>query len=169
MRKVILSMHISLDGFIAGPNGELDWATMSAEMDNSLMPAMMAQADTCLIGRVLYEGFASYWPDAPAKNPNHSPSEIEFSRWIELVDKVVFSISLEKVKWGDSRLVRGDLAGDVQRLKQQPGKDMILFGGVSIAQQLVRLGLVDVYDLVLNPVILGEGQALFTEASAGRS
>ncbi len=166
MRNVILSMHISLDGFIAGPNGELDWATMSAEMDNSLMPAMMAQADTCLIGRVLYEGFLSYWPDAQSKNPHLSQAEIEFSRWIEQVDKVVFSSTLEQAEWHNSRLVRGDLAGEVQRLKQQPGKDIVVFGGVRLAQQLVRLGLVDVFDLVLNPVILGEGQPLFTDPAA---
>lgn len=166
MREVILSMHISLDGFIAGPNGELDWATMSPEMDNNLMPAMMAQADTCLIGRVLYEGFASYWPDAPANNPKLSQGEVDFARWIEQAQKVVFSTTLEQAEWHNSRLVRGDLAGEVQRLKQQPGKDMILFGGVRIAQEFVRLGLVDVFDLALNPVILGEGQPLFTDPSA---
>ena len=100
-------LHAHLDGFIAGPNGELDWATMSPEMDNSLMPAMMEQADTCLIGRVLYEGFASYWPDAPANNPNLSQGEIHFTGWIEQAQKVVFSTTLEKAEWHNSRRWRG--------------------------------------------------------------
>lgn len=165
MRNVILAMHMSLDGFVGGPNGELDWVTFSAEMDNSTLPELMARADTCLIGRSLYQGFASYWPTAPQTNPNLSAGEIEFSRWIQEAQKVVFSTTLEEATWDHSRLVRGDAADEVARLKQQRGKDMIVFGGARLAQEFVRLGLVNIYDLVINPVILGEGLPLFEDAA----
>ncbi len=166
MRKVILAMQISLDGFVGGPNGELDWVTMSQEMDNTLLPEMMERADTCLLGRVLYQGFASYWPTAPATNPHLSKSEIKFSTWISQAYKVVFSTTLDRAEWNNSRLVRGDVAAEVKRLKQQPGKDMLVFGGARMAQEFVRLGLVDVYGLVVNPVILGQGLPLFKDVPA---
>jgi dihydrofolate reductase len=161
MRKVILAMQITLDGFIGGPNGEMDWVTISAEMDDTLLPEMMERTDTCLIGRSLYQGFASYWPTAPQTNPKLSKSEIKFSGWIEQAHKVVFSTTLEKAEWNNSRLVRGDVAAEVMRLKQQPGKDMVIFGGARIAQEFVRLNLVDEYGLLVNPVILGKGLPLF--------
>ncbi len=163
MRNVILTMQISLDGFVAGPNGELDWVTMSAEMDDALLPDLMRRSDVCLIGRNLYEGFASYWPSAPQTNPNLSKSEIQFSEWIDQAQKVVFSTTLDKAEWNNSRLVSTDPAAEVARLKQQPGKDMLLFGGARIAQTFVRLGLVDLYTLMVNPVILGQGQPLFKD------
>ncbi len=168
MRKLILAMHITLDGFVGGPNGELNWATMSEEMDNSMLPAIMERVDTCLIGRSLYQGFASYWPTAPATNPNLSKSEIQFSSWIGQVHKVVFSTTLDKAEWNNSRLVRGDVAAEVMQLKQQPGKDMVVFGGARIAQEFVRLGLVDVYDLTITPVILGQGLPLFKDVPASQ-
>jgi dihydrofolate reductase len=166
MRKVILAMQISLDGFVGGPNGEMDWVTMSEEMDDTLLPEMMETTDTCLIGRVLYQGFESYWPTAPATNPKLSKSEIKFSHWIEQAHKVVFSTTLEKAEWNNSSLVRGDVAAEVARLKQQPGKDMIIFGGARLAQEFVRLNLVDEYGLVVNPVILGQGLPLFKDLTA---
>jgi dihydrofolate reductase len=166
MRKVILAMQISLDGFVGGPNGEMDWVTMSDEMDDSLLPELMERADTCLIGRSLYLGFLSYWPTAPATNPKLSKSEIKFSSWIEQAHKVVFSTTLDRAEWNNSRLVRGDVAAEVMRLKQQPGRDMIIFGGARIAQEFVRLGLVDEYGLVVNPVILGQGLPLFKDVPA---
>ena len=166
MRSLILAMQISLDGFVGGPNGEMDWVTLSQEMDDNMLPAMMERADTCLLGRSLYQGFASYWPTAPASNPNLSKGEIQFASWIEQASKVVFSSTLEKVEWHNSRLVRGDAAAEVARLKQQPGKDIVSFGGARLAQELVRLGLVDEYQLMLNPVILGQGLPLFKDGGA---
>ncbi len=169
MRNVILAMQISLDGFVGGPNGEMNWVTMSAEMDNTLLPEMMERADTCLIGRSLYEGFASYWPTAPQTNPNLSKSEIKFSSWIDQAQKVVFSTTLEKAGWNNSHLVRGNVSEEVKRLKQQPGKDMIIFGGARLAQEFVREDLVDIYGLVVNPVILGQGLPLFKDVPGRRN
>lgn len=165
MRNVILAMQISLDGFVGGPNGEMDWVTFSEEMDNTMLPEMMERADTCLLGRNLYQGFASYWPTAPETNPNLSKGEIQFSQWIGQANKVVFSTTLDKAEWNNSRLVRGDIPAEVMRLKQQPGKDIVTFGGARLAQELVRLGLVDEYQLMLNPVILGQGLPLFKDVT----
>ncbi len=169
MRNVILAMQISLDGFVGGPNGEMDWVTMLEEMDNTLLPEMMERADAVLIGRTLYEGFASYWPTAPQTNPNLSKSEVKFSSWIGQVQKVVFSKTLEKAEWNNSRLVRGNVAEEVKHLKQQPGKDMIIFGGARLAQEFVREDLVDIYGLVVNPVILGQGLPLFKDVPGRRN
>ncbi len=169
MRNVILAMQISLDGFVGGPNGEMNWVTMSAEMDNTLLPEMMERADTCLIGRSLYEGFASYWPTAPQTNPKLSKSEIKFSSWIDQAQKVVFSTTLEKAGWNNSHLVRGNVSEEVKRLKQQPGKDLIIFGGARLAQEFVREDLVDIYGLVVNPVILGQGLPLFKDVPGRRN
>lgn len=166
MRKLILAMQMSLDGFVGGPNGEMNWVTLSQEMDNTLLPELMARADTCLLGRSLYQGFYSYWPTAPSTNPNLSKGEVLFSRWIDQADKVVFSTTLDSVDWNRSRLARGDVAAEVQRLKQQPGKDIATFGGARLAQALVRLGLVDEYQLMLNPILLGQGLPLFKDGSA---
>ncbi len=168
MRKVILAMQVSLDGYVGGPNGEMDWVTFSKEMDDTMLPAMMERADTCLIGRNLYLGFAGYWPNAQQTNPNLSNGEILFSHWIDEAQKIVFSTTLEKTEWKHSRLVRADLAGEVARLKSQPGKDMVIFGGASTAREFIRLGLVDEYQLMLNPVLLGRGLPLFPDGASTR-
>jgi dihydrofolate reductase len=166
MRNVILSMHISLDGFVAGPNGELDWTRADAEIDNE-MPEMLRTADTVLIGRGLYQGFASYWPSYPMTDPSKAKGEIEFAKWIIQAHKVVFSRTLEKVEWSNARLVHvnddGDIANEVAKLKQQPGKNFLLFGGVRMAQTFAQLGLIDEYRLLVQPKVLGSGKPLFTD------
>lgn len=162
MRKIILGMSISLDGFVCGPNGELDWVTFDKDFDNETLPELTGRADTVLLGRVLYQGFSSYWPTAPATNPNLSEGEIGFSHWIQNAHKIVFSKTLEKVDWNPSRLVKEDLAAEVARLKQQPGKDILTFGGAGMAATLVRLGVIDEYNLAVNPVVLGSGRPLFS-------
>lgn len=166
MRKVILAMSLTLDGFVGGPQGEMDWVTMSEEIDDSSLPELMARADTCLLGGALYQGFTAYWPTAQKTNPHLSKSEIQFAAWIEQAHKVVFSKSLEKADWTNSSLARGDAAAEIARLKELPGKDMLVFGGARFAQGLVREGLVDLYDLMLNPVILGQGLPLFTDGAS---
>jgi dihydrofolate reductase len=163
MRKVILAMNITIDGFISGPNGELDWVTMDEEIDNSVLPDLLSTTDTALIGRVLYQGFANYWPSAETKNPSLSEGEIEFAHWIDNAPKIVFSKTLEKVEWKNSKLVKENIVEEVEKLKQQPGKDAVLFGGVNIAQTFISLGLIDEYRLLVSPVVLGSGKPLFKD------
>lgn len=158
-------MHVSLDGFIARPNGELDWATRDDEtMGKYLIGDLLSTVDTMLLGRVLYQGFASYWP-AAATNPSTPKDLIDLAHWIVNSPKIVFSKTLEKAEWKNSRLVKvkdhHDPAGEVAKLKQQPGGDMVVFGGARLAQTFTELGLIDEYRLKLEPVVLGSGKPLF--------
>jgi len=164
MRKVIVFMVYSLDGFVGGPKGELDWESRDEEVSRQMVPEFLATVDTMLLGRVLYEGFQQAWP-AMAKNPASPKDLVDFARWIEDTPKVVFSKTLGKVEWKSSRLVTvkgdDDIAKEVASLKRQPGGDMVVFGGARFAQTLSRLGLVDEYRLKLQPVALGSGLPLF--------
>jgi len=162
MRKVMLFMHISLDGFIAGPNRELDWTVTDDEMNNDLLPDLIRTVDTTLLGRVAYQDLANYWPTA-AMNPSSSKGEMEFARWIDQAPKIVFSKTLEKVEWQHSRVVKGTIAAEIATLKQQPGKDLVLFGGIGIAQTFVQRGFIEDYRLVVHPVLLGSGKPLFQD------
>lgn len=162
MRKIILSMSISLDGFVSGPNGELDWVLFDKDLDNEFLPESTGRADTLILGRSLYQGFSSYWPTAPETNPNLSEGEIQFSHWVQNARKIVFSKTMEKANWNNSQLMKEDFAAEISKLKQQPGKDILTFGGVGTAASLVRWGLVDEYNLAINPVILGSGRPLFS-------
>src|SRR5688572_30763571 len=165
MRKVILGLHITLDGYIAGPNGELNWATFDKEVDDYAIPRNLQRADTALLGREMYQQFFSYWPSK--QPPFFSGGEERFAIWINSVPKYVFSTTLESVEWNGT-LVKGDIAAEVEKLKQQPGKDMYLVGGVRLPQTFARLGLVDEYHLLVNPVVLGKGQALFADLEGQR-
>jgi dihydrofolate reductase len=154
MRRVIVGMHLSLDGFVGGPDGELGWSY--ATSDDGVIRWIIESlddVDTILLGRVAYENMASYWPtatDALATPMNDRK-------------KVVFSRSIRNGAWSNTRVVRGDLVEEVERLKQQPGKDMVVQGGVRFAQSLVQAGLVDQFRLVTHPVALGRGSPLFKD------
>jgi dihydrofolate reductase len=161
MRKVTLQMLVTLDGFIAGPKGELDWFLMDEEMwkaENDLLRTV----DTALFGRVAYQEFANYWP-AAGKNPSSPKNEIDFAQWIEKTAKIVFSKTLEQAEWNNSRLVKEKIAEEISKLKQQPGMDLLIFGGAGIAQTFMNLGLLDEYRLRVHPIILGRGIPLFKD------
>jgi dihydrofolate reductase len=166
MRKVILMMHMSLDGFIAGPNGELDWTAADGAVDDDL-PELLSEADTALVGRVLYQGFAGYWPAYDISDASKSRGEIAFANWINVAPKLVFSTTLETVAWQNARVVRvtnrADIAAEVAQLKARPGKNLALFGGVGMAQTFAQLGLIDEYRLLIQPKVLGSGRPLFTD------
>jgi len=162
MRKVILFMHVSLDldGFLAGPKGESGWTVTDEEMTNDLLADLIRTADTVLLGRVAYQELATGWPSV-ASNPSSSKAEVAFAHWISQAPKIVFSKTLEKVEWQHSRVVKGNIAEEIATLKQQEGKDLVLFGGVSMAQTFIQRDLIDEYRLVVHPVVLGRGKPLF--------
>jgi dihydrofolate reductase len=163
MRKVILFMHISLDGFVGRPNGEMDWVTMNDdEMGQYLSNELLSTVDTMLLGRTLYQGFASYWP-AVAANASMPKELISFANWIENTPKVIFSRTLQTVDWINSRLAQDKITEEISQLKQQPGKDMVIFGGASLAKTFASLGLIDEYRFKIEPIALGRGKALFEE------
>jgi len=158
MRRIRYQVATSLDGFIAGPKGELDWATFDQEVDDAGLPPMLERSDTALLGRGMYEQFYGYWPSK--QPPFFSKGEEQFANWINSVPKVVFSTTLSSVEW-NGRVVSDGLAAEVEKLKREPGKDMLLAAGTGLPQTFARMGLVDEYRLLVSPVVLGSGKPLF--------
>ncbi|MCZ7395546.1 MAG: dihydrofolate reductase family protein, partial [Candidatus Methanoperedens sp.] len=161
MRKVIVSMMVSLDGFFAGPSGEIDWHIVDEEF-NQYAIDLLNTVDTILFGRVTYQLFESYWP-AAATNLSTSKSDLEISHKINNITKIVFSKTLEKVEWKNARLVKEVIQEEIAKMKQQPGKDMVIFGSGSIVSTFTQLGLIDEYRIIVNPVVLGHGKPLFKD------
>ena len=156
MRKVIYSMGVSLDGFIAGPRGEIDWGAPDEELYR-FHNQQARELGAHLCGRRLYEEML-YWETAD-QNPSAAEYELEFARIWQSLPKVVFSKTLQKVE-GNARLVREDVAEEVARLKEEPGGDLAV-GGAGLASALIKLGLVDEYRLFVSPVVLGGGTPYF--------
>jgi dihydrofolate reductase len=156
MRRLIYSMGVSLDGFIAGPNGEIDWSAPDEEL-HRFHNQQMREIGVHLCGRRLYEVMA-YW-DTADQNPSAPEHELEFARIWKDTPKIVFSNTLEKVE-GNATLVRDSVAEEVAKLKEQPGKDLAV-GGAGLASDLIRLGLIDEYRLFVSPVVLGGGTPYF--------
>jgi dihydrofolate reductase len=150
MRKLFWQMMMSLDGFMEGPNRELDWFVTDDEFGQYVVE-MGKSIDTILFGRVTYQMMAEYWP---------SSKEPEAPMMNEL-PKIVFSRTLKRVDWKNSRLASADVAEEIARLKRQPGKDIALFGSADLASTLMRLGLIDEYRFFVNPVVLGRGHPTF--------
>ena len=156
MRKLIYSMGVSLDGFIAGPDGAIDWSAPDEEL-HRFHNQQMRKIGAHLCGRRLYEEMA-YWETAD-ENPSAAEHELEFARIWKGTPKIVFSTTLEKVE-GNARLVRDGVAEHVATLKEQPGEDLAV-GGAGLASSLIELGLIDEYRLFVSPVVLGGGTRYF--------
>jgi dihydrofolate reductase len=156
MRKLIYSMGVSLDGFIAGPGGEIDWSAPDEEL-HRFHNQQTREIGVHLLGRNLYEVMA-YWETAD-EDPAIPEYMLEFAQIWQKLPKIVFSTTLEKVE-GNARLVRDGAAQEVARLKSEPGKDLAV-GGAGLASTLVKLGLVDEYRLFVSPVVLGGGTPYF--------
>ncbi|GCE49963.1 dihydrofolate reductase [Thermosporothrix hazakensis] len=164
MRKIITTTWISLDGKVAGPNGEMDWVGESYDKAMGLYESeFVRSADTLLLGRVTYQSFAGSWPYVP-DNPNASEEEKEYARQLTALEKIVFSRTLEKAEWNNSRLVREVNADEIRQLKQGPGRNIIVYGSISLIQALTELGLIDEYQILVHPVVLGGGKPLFPES-----
>ncbi len=164
MRKIILSLSVSLDGYFEGPGGSLDWHLVDEELHrhfNDRLRSMSAFLD----GRVSHELMASYWPTADA-DPEVSPAEAEFAGIWRDMPKYVFSRTLDKADW-NAKVLHAVDPDEIRALKAQPGGDMVV-GGATIADEFRRLGLIDRYELYVMPVILGAGRPLFS-ASGVRS
>jgi dihydrofolate reductase len=163
MRKVIAFMHMSLDGYIAGANNEQDWMTMTDDdMGRYLAGDLLKTVDTMLVGRKLFQGFASFWPTM-INNPNIPADLSDFARWMEDTPKVVFSNTLKEAGWKNASIASKDIAGTIADLKAQPGGDMVTYGGAELAQELTRLNLIDEYRLKIEPIVLGKGKPLFKD------
>ncbi|MGZ5400991.1 MAG: dihydrofolate reductase family protein [Nocardioides sp.] len=156
MSKLIYSMGVSLDGFIAGPNGEIDWSAPDEDL-HRFHNQQARELGAHLCGRRLYEEMV-YWETAD-ENPSAAEFELEFARIWKALPKIVFSKTLEKVE-GNARLVRDGVVAEVARLKEQSGKDLAV-GGAGLASTFIKLDLIDEYRPFVSPVVLGGGTHYF--------
>lgn len=159
MRKVKLQMQLSLDGFVAGPNGEMDWMTMN--WDRKLEEFVQNLTDpigTILLGRKMAGGFVAHWTSV-SQDP--ASPDIEAARKFVDTPKVVFSKTISASPWSNTTIANGDLAAEIEALKQKPGGDIMVYGGAQFVSSLIRQRLIDEYNLFINPVILGRGLSIF--------
>lgn len=159
MRKLVLFMHVSLDGFVAGPEGEMEWINVDSEMFD-YAGRLTGGADTALYGRRTFELMESYWP-AAADQPGATQHDITHSRWYNNVDKVVVSATLKPEGLTHTEVVASGITEAITALKQKEGKDILMFGSPSVARLLMQEQLIDDYWLFVNPVLLGHGIPLF--------
>lgn len=155
MRKVVVSEFVSLDGVIENPAWTMPF--MSDEQ-NQFKFAELQAADALLLGRVTYEGFAAAWPGMAAQTG-------EYGAWMNGYPKYVASTTLESAEW-NATIIKGDIAEEVNKLKEQPGKDILVFGSGTFTETLLRLNLIDEYRLLVYPVVVGEGRRLFNDGLA---
>jgi dihydrofolate reductase len=153
MRKLVLKMDMSLDGFVGPVGDDAEWIMrdFDDELSRWIVDEVLWQAGTHIMGRVTYEEMAEHWPSATSV----------FAAPMNEIPKVVFSNTLTKAQWPDSRIASGDLAEEVLRLKREIGKDILVHGGSEFVQALSKLGLIDEYRLIVHPVALGDGAPLF--------
>ncbi|HEX6480016.1 MAG TPA: dihydrofolate reductase family protein [Ktedonobacteraceae bacterium] len=159
MRKVIASPFVTLDGFIAGPDGEVDWSVWDEAFDREQLPALLDRVDAILLGRLTYQALAAYWPVTSAQDDR-------VADLMNTIPKSVFSRTLSEAPWGhfnNARVVTDDPAEAVARMKQQSGKDLVIFGSGRLVSELAQAGLIDEYQLRVNPVVLGRGKRLFPD------
>jgi dihydrofolate reductase len=159
MRNLVAFMHVSLDGFVANTRGEMDWITIDDEVFKDAI--MLADsADTALFGRVTYQMMESYWPTV-LSNDSSTGLELKHAQWMENINKIVFSETLEKVEWNNTRLINENIPQEIIKLKQRPGKNIMIFGSPRLTHSFMQWDLIDEYRININPVILGGGIPMF--------
>jgi dihydrofolate reductase len=156
MRKLVVFNHVSLDGYFVDAHGDMSWAHAGDAEWNAFVEENARGGGELLFGRVTYELMAGYWPAPMARE--HDPVVAER---MNALPKVVFSRTMDEPAWQNTRLVRGDLAAEVRRLKEAPGPDMVIFGSGSLIAQLAQAGLIDEYQIMVNPIILRAGRTMF--------
>ncbi len=161
MTKIISFMHISLDGFVAGPNGEMDWIKFDQELFDYI-GERISQTDMALYGRVTFQMMENYWPTA-ADKPNASKHDIDHSRWYGKSRKVVLSKTMNPGINQDTIIISENLYERINEIKQKEGNEILLFGSPTATHSLMQLGLIDGFWLFVNPIILGRGIQLFVD------
>jgi dihydrofolate reductase len=161
MRKVVVSMNVTLDGFMAGPNCELDWhfKSWNEEMARSTA-AQLSRADTILLGGVTYRGMAQYWSGNPV-NLVAPREDLDFADMLNRYPKVVFSKTMASLQWNNARLATKSIAEEVKELKRTTGKDIIIYGSGKIVDALIQLNLVDEFRMWVHPIVIGCGKPAF--------
>jgi dihydrofolate reductase len=157
MRKVIVFNMITLDGYFAGPNGDIDWHSVDEEF-NQFAIAQLNEVGALLFGRVTYELMAGYWP-----TPAAAADDTEVANLMNQLPKFVFSRTLDRAGWQNTQLVKTGAADQVASLKQQPGSDLFIFGSGKLVASLIQDGLIDEFRLIVSPLVLGRGQPMFAD------
>lgn len=167
MRKLKLQVQTTVDGYMAGPNGEMDWMTFNwDEQLKNYVGAITEPVDCIVLGRKLAEGFIPHWK-AVATNPE-SPEHTAGQKFTN-TQKVVFTKTLERHEWDNTVLAKGDLIAEINQLKNAEGQDIIAYGGASFVSSLVKNGLIDEFYLFVNPIAIGSGLSIFTEPGASQN
>lgn len=159
-------MQITLDGFVGGPNGEMDW--MVWDWDDILKKyatELTNSADTFMMGRATGQGMAVYWPTV-ASNPESKEGDLWMANILNKAPKIVFSKTVSTIDWTNVRIAR-DIVAEIKQLKQQPGKDLLIYGGAGIVASFIKENLIDEYHLFVNPVAIGKGKTIFNELENG--
>jgi dihydrofolate reductase len=160
--KLKLQVQMSIDGYIAGPNGEMDW--MVWDWDDKLKKyvfELTEPVDTIILGRKMTDGFVSYWSDIMMTK--RADPFYEFSKKMIETPKVVFTKTLKKSQWVNTALATGNLTDEIIELKSEKGRDIIVYGGASFDSSLIKAGLIDEFHLFINPVAIGSGMAIFKD------
>ena len=161
MRKLKLQVQITIDGFIAGPNGEMDFMVWDWDDEAKKYVSELTDSIDCiLLGRVLAQGFIPYW-EKVASDP--ADPQYLFGKKMSDASRVVFSRKLHDIEWQNVKLANGDLTEEINKLKNQEGKDMIVYGGGTFVSALIKQGLIDEFNLFVNPVAIGNGMSIFKE------
>jgi dihydrofolate reductase len=155
MGKVSVFNFVTLNGYFEGPKGDIGWHRHGAE-ENAYAADALKSGNTLLFGRVTYEMMASYWPTPLAFKNDPTVAE-----GMNNADKIVFSRTLKKVEWSNTRLVKDKLAEEIEKMKQMPGKNMTVLGSGSLVTQLAQLRLIDEFQIMVDPVLLGDGTPMF--------
>ncbi len=158
MRKLFSFNMVTLDGFFEGPDHDINWHNVDGEF-NDFAVNQLSEVDTLLFGRVTYQLMASYWPTPSAITDDPIVADL-----MNRLPKIVFSKTLGKAEWTNTRLIKDHIAEEILKLKQQPGKDLALFGSANLISTLMQLDLIDEHRIMINPVILGSGNPLFKRA-----
>lgn len=165
MRKLVVSMNVTLDGFLSGPDCELDWHFQSWTSEMAACASeQLSKADTILLGKITYSAMARYW-NAKLHDFSFPREDLVFADMMHRYTKFVFSHSAKLPPWNNTVRIKGNLAAAIIQLKQQPGRDIIMYGSASIVATLVPMHLVDEYHIWVHPVVLGKGKALFKNIS----
>jgi len=164
MRKLKLQMSITVDGFVAGPNGDLEWmnADMAMEDEKLLqhLNFLIDSSDTILMGRKMTDEFVSYWTEV-VKNPKSR--DYAFAKKMVDTPKIVFTRTLDESLWPNTVLAKGDIVEEVNGLKKSPGKDLLVYGGAGFVSSLIKNDLIDEYHFLVNPVAIGDGMTIFSD------
>lgn len=163
MRKLVLFMHVSLDGYATDLNGGLDWIPYDGELEK-YAEEVVAEVGAPVYGRTTYRMMEGYWPTL-LHDDNASTHETEHAKWLQDVTKIVISSTLDTVTWNNTMVIKDHITENINTLKQQPGKDLVIFGSPGAARTLLTLGLIDEFLLTICPVVLGSGKSVFHGAS----